>query len=203
MCNKKSKNFTQMEKQVNEINSVKRSDFTVIMSGADSDDKEIGNNEIESPFVRIVGTVYYKGTPVDWIDWKMGEDGFPIIMGTDPDSSKYPWSEDFIEEEFDEEEFDESNQSMDEIGEQLLNRYMTKILNSVYGSAIQDNVNNDKLLENFERLYCMVYQDESGDHILFGNDKDRLFEETLNIPSSPKKTNVLNRDGFYTITRLC
>ena len=159
-------NSAEMKKQVNEFNSVKRSDFTVVLSGAVTDEEETMNNEPELTVCKIIGTVYYKDVPVDTIEWELGDDNYPesVVMNLDS-----PCVDDF--EEIDEEAMEEGELLMAEEEEQLLDRYMLKVLQSVHGSDFQDLGNPDGMLENFEKLFCSLGKDGCNYRLYFGIDK--------------------------------
>lgn len=172
MVQKQLKKSNEMKNQVNEINSVKKSDFTVILCGCDSDEEQILNDEPIIDVVSLIGAVYYKDTFVDDIEWKLGDDNFPQLMGINPDS---PYIEDVGElAEVNEEEFEEGDQNLAEEEEQLMDRYMLKVLMSIYGPDDQEHLNPDTLSENFENLYCVLLSEEDHPHLLFGKDKQKL-----------------------------
>lgn len=171
-----------------DINPVKKSDFTVEIISVVSDTATY-NDHCKNAVYKVSAVIYYKGNPIDSVvelcpygeydDRELAKNGeFPglkpewYVVKTQLDK----WLARSLADGL----------TLNGIfGDLLLERYIDKVLSTVYGCSA-NHIPSNRMVWYFEKMYCTLCYEDSAIHLIIGPNKDLL--SGLQLCSSMTKT---------------
>ena len=169
------------------IEKVSKDNFTVNVTTAREDVSSTMKSELNLAYYDVNAVIKYKGIPVDTIegsfyterldddivDMIQNEQCYRDIVENKVAKALYEMMQYKLDIGF----------TLDEIfGDQVMDLYMETICNRLHRIEYQEFTNNEKLLQNCQSLYCLLYRHGFEYRLMFHHDINKLFQDAMELP---------------------
>ena len=189
------------------IQKVSKSDFTVEICKVEGNVECTINNCERLAMYDFRANIFHKGVLVYYLSGTVNNGVYENEMPDDMFDGLFPWEiKESVSNALDEmlEKKLEKGHTLEELfGEQVFHQYMDEVIKRMCKIDYEGLIRYDRLLENFEKLYCVLYKGDYQDFLIFKRYKPDLIVEILKMPEfekfHKKGIRVFECDGnFYT-----
>lgn len=168
------------------IEKATKTNFTVNVTTAEGNASVTMNNEQHFAYYNVNAVIKYKGIPIDTIEGvfyteRLDDEYINMIHDEQCDrhivydlvsNALYEMMQTKLDFGF----------SLDEIfGDQVMFLYMKTIYNRLYHIVNQHSITFEKLLEKFQRLYCVLYRHGYEYRLMFHHNNNKLCQNIMKL----------------------